>query len=56
MIKYLNIGTPNYFRDNPAEKTLRAICKEERLLGECSIKFHSYDNVFSCFEVLMTFQ
>lgn len=24
--------TPNYFRDNPAEKTLRAICKEQRLL------------------------
>lgn len=24
--------TPNYFRDNPAEKTIRAICKEERTL------------------------
>lgn len=24
--------TPNYFRDNPAEKVMRAICKEERLL------------------------
>lgn len=28
--------TPNYFRDNPAEKTIRAICKEERTLRKCS--------------------
>lgn len=26
--------SPNYFRDNPAEKTLKAICKEQRLLSE----------------------
>lgn len=28
--------TPNYFRDNPAEKVMKAICKEDRLLR----KFH----------------
>jgi hypothetical protein len=26
--------TPNYFRDNPAEKSMRAICKEDRTLRE----------------------
>ena len=26
--------TPNYFRDIPAEKTLRAVCKEEKMLGK----------------------